>query len=41
MKQKYVKLEVECISRPIVKALASSWSNSECMHSDGSGCACR
>ena len=39
--KKYVKLEVECISKPTIKALASSWSNSECMTSDGSGCAVR
>ena len=41
MKKQYVKLEVECISKPIAKALASTWSNSECMTSDGSGCVAR
>lgn len=41
MKKQYVKLEVECISKPVIKALASDWSNSECMKSDGTGCATR
>lgn len=41
MKKPYVELEVECISKPEERSLASSWSNSECMTSDGSGCAVR